>query len=709
MTFDYNWSGGFSNPSGLVLGNDGNVYVLNRGSGIVQVFSQQGAYLREFSAVVGWGMLQGLNGNLYITSGTQVKVFDTQGNAVTTFGSFALATGESFDAAGNLYVADYSNNLVAEFQSDGTPVTQFGVGELSRPEAVAVDASGNVYAWQFGNQQVKAFRPDGTLLTSWNTPAAEVTSMKFDPQGFLWLSPYNAGVLWVYDTAGNLLETIGSPGSGPGQFSGPWGIAFDGSGGFFLAELSNNRVDRFRHCGTVPTATATMTTGPSPCATLGYSWTGGMSSPGGVARGADGFIYVLNRGSGIVQVFTQTGMLDRQFETGAGWGMLQGLDGNLYITTSTQVKVFDTQGNAVTTIGPFGGATGEAFDNAGNIYVADYTYHRVMEYSSNGTFVRQFGSGVPGTFLNQLSHPESVAVDASGKVYVWESGTKRIQVFAPDGTALWFWSAPSTEVVEMHFDAQGFLWLSDWQGNALQVYDVNGNLRETFSVVSPWGLAFDGSGGFFVAEYSANRIDRYLNCGAPTPTPTPSPTPVAGAYVLRLDAGSAQDYEDQAGDLWLADRVYAAGSFGYVQGGQAVTNLGAVSGTPDPLLYQTYRHDPALSYQADLPAPGTYQVTLKFVDFISASGGQNVFDVLAQSQVVIAGLDVFSAAGPSAAYDRSFPVTVASGGGSNSLSLQFNATAGQAFVSAIKVEGQQSHPNPLFIYLVRPGGGALLP
>jgi secreted PhoX family phosphatase len=41
------------------------------------------------------------------------------------------------------------------------------------------------------------------------------------------------------------VEILGGPGGDPGQFSNPWGIAFDSKGNLYVCDAMNNRVQKF--------------------------------------------------------------------------------------------------------------------------------------------------------------------------------------------------------------------------------------------------------------------------------------------------------------------------------------------------------------------------------------------------------------------------------------------------------------------------------
>ncbi len=82
--------------------------------------------------------------------------------------------------------------------------------------------------------------------------------------------------------------------------------------------------------------------------------------------------------------------------------------------------------------GPFGlwGPRGIAVDAHGRVFVADTGNKRVVIYDSEGNFISQFGGG--GISPGQLEEPVGLAFDAQGNLYVADTWNQRIQVFAPN-------------------------------------------------------------------------------------------------------------------------------------------------------------------------------------------------------------------------------------------------------------------------------------
>jgi hypothetical protein len=205
--------------------------------------------------------------------------------------------------------------------------------------------------------------------------------------------------------------------------------------------------------------------------------------------------------------------------------------------------------------------------------------------------------------------------------------------------------------------------------------------RTVQGVNTPPGIYYIVVDGFGLA---AGSYTLQLECGTPaeatltptatpqtvTPTPTvtgePSPTPTNTrlpseywmAYLplvakppiqYYVDCGSDADYVDSTSQLWLADRAYTEGSWGYV--GSTLTlppTPQKVQGTSDGGLYQTQRYGDGGSfvYRFDVPT-GTYRVELHFAELYFHRAGARVFSVSIDdlANVVLENLDVYTAAG----------------------------------------------------------------
>jgi DNA-binding beta-propeller fold protein YncE len=234
---------------------------------------------------------------------------------------------------------------------------------------------------------------------------------------------------------------FGSPGSGPGQFSGPAGVAVrQSTGDVYVADQFNNRVEAFDGTGAFLLAFDGAST-PA----------GAFSSPAAVAVDqVSGDVYVADQFDNAVDVFDAGGTYLRQldpsptpagaFSAPAGVAVDPG-NGDVYVSDQfgNAVDVYDDAGAYVTSFDgsaapdgtPFAGPTAIAVGGDHDVYVVDPGKGQVEKYSAHG-----------GTFLGTVGtvSPQAVAVDPStNDVYVGGTdvnGTYVVQHLDASGTLL---------------------------------------------------------------------------------------------------------------------------------------------------------------------------------------------------------------------------------------------------------------------------------
>ncbi|MBT4959613.1 MAG: hypothetical protein HON33_06550, partial [Flavobacteriaceae bacterium] len=78
--------------------------------------------------------------------------------------------------------------------------------------------------------------------------------------------------------------------------------------------------------------------------------------------------------------------------------------------------------------------TGIALDASGNIYITDYTNHRIQKWAPGATEgVTVAGGNGQGSAANQFNVATGITLDASGNLYVADNND-RIQKWAPGAT-----------------------------------------------------------------------------------------------------------------------------------------------------------------------------------------------------------------------------------------------------------------------------------
>jgi hypothetical protein len=184
--------------------------------------------------------------------------------------------------------------------------------------------------------------------------------------------------------------------------------------------------------------------------------------------------------------------------------------------------IFDTKwGSNGPDEGQFSGPLGIATDASGNVYVADTGNDRIQKFTSAGAFLTEWGTF--GSDEGQFHHPSDVATDASGNVYVVDAGNDRIQKFTSDGTFLTKWGSNGSGEDEFHLpmgiatDSHDDVHVADYHNQRIQKFDSSGNFLATWGgafvdFISPMSVAIDSGDNFYVVD-NQTRIQKFDSSG----------------------------------------------------------------------------------------------------------------------------------------------------------------------------------------------------
>jgi spore coat protein CotH len=155
------------------------------------------------------------------------------------------------------------------------------------------------------------------------------------------------------------------------------------------------------------------------------------------------------------------------------------------------------------------------------------------------------------------------------------------------------------------------------------------------------------------------------------------------AVEYHANCGEPSDpYVASDGTLYLPDRPYTSGSWGYVGGDDFVSDLWSPSqlvGTPDPTLYLTARTGNVL-YRFTVPS-GEYLVTLRLAEIELHGGGLRRFRCRIEGQIALSNVDLWSRVEKDHAIDFRFHATVTDG----VLDVDFDPIVDAPIVCAIDV------------------------
>ncbi|WP_377154818.1 NHL repeat-containing protein [Roseateles sp. UC29_93] len=242
----------FTNPAGVAVDGNGNVYVADSNNNLIRKITPAG----DVTTLAG-----------SLASGA------TDGNGAAA--RFSAPFGVGVDGSGNVYVADTSNNLIRKITPAGDVTTLAGSGaqgadngfgvlaKFTLPVGVGVDSVGNVYVADTTNHLIRKI-----------TPAGDVTTLAGSGQ---------AGA-----ANGNGLSAA---------FNYPAGVAVDRGGNVYVADSGNNLIRRITPAGDVTTLAGSGASG----SVNGIGANSSFRQPEGVAVDSDGNVYVADQNNNLIR------------------------------------------------------------------------------------------------------------------------------------------------------------------------------------------------------------------------------------------------------------------------------------------------------------------------------------------------------------------------------------------------------------------------
>ena len=196
------------------------------------------------------------------------------------------------------------------------------------------------------------------------------------------------------------------------------------------------------------------------------------------------------------------------------YGMAFDNSGNLYVANrgGNSISKFDTSGLYVSNItSNLNVPTGIAFDSSGNLYVANQDGNSISKFNASGGFV--------SNITTNLNYPLGIAFDSSGNLYAANHFVSTISKFDGSGAYINSISTHLDGPWGIAFDSLGNLYASNNGSNAnineISKYDSAGSYLGsiTSNLTSPLGITFDSSGNLYAANYRANTISKFNSSG----------------------------------------------------------------------------------------------------------------------------------------------------------------------------------------------------
>ena len=313
------------------------------------------------------------------TLGYAALVSTIGGTQGTGNGEFDQPWGLGIGSSGTIYVAEYWNHRIQEFDATSdhsfsaqivdpgvrgydctnNPTDCDGNGELNQPMDVDVDSSGNLWVVDLGNNRIQKFNGSSGTYVSQFGSFCDVDS----------------------NTSGCNASASGASVTGDGQFYSPKSIAIDSSDNIWVADTNNNRIQKFNSAG----------------------------------------VFQMKFGSEGCQVIQNDGTITGELHNGKFCNP-QALDfdssGNLYVVdhNNRRIQQFDSSGTYLDSFGSYGTTDGKflnphfiTIDRFDHIYVTDRERNNIQVFDDSFNFRYS---------ITGLSDPKDVVVDSLDRLLV---------------------------------------------------------------------------------------------------------------------------------------------------------------------------------------------------------------------------------------------------------------------------------------------------
>ncbi|MEO8356817.1 MAG: flippase activity-associated protein Agl23 [Chloroflexota bacterium] len=278
---------------------------------------------------------------------------------------------------------------------------------LNAPRAIAAGSNEDIYVADSRNHRILHIASDGSLLQEWGTFADQVSGdapigtfnepwgIAVGPDGSVYVTDTWNHRVQKFSEEGRPIKMWGQYGQplpelpdSQGSFWGPRGIAVDSQGRVYVADTGNKRIAIFDSDGNYITEFGSAGFDP-----------GQFDEPVGVAVSNDGMVYVTDTWNQRIQSF------------------IPSEDGTIYLP-ATQWDVNAWFGQSLDNK-PF-----IAVDANNHVFITDPEGYRIIEFTSDGQFVRTWGDF--GTGVDEIGLAAGVTVDPLGNVWVTDAGNNRI-------------------------------------------------------------------------------------------------------------------------------------------------------------------------------------------------------------------------------------------------------------------------------------------
>lgn len=537
----------FNYPNGIAIAKNGDLYITDSNNHRIRKVTQDG----EVTTIAGTG-----------TSGS------LEGAAATA--QFYNPCGIAIDIYGNIFVADLNNSKIRKISTD-LIVSTVGVGSFNYPSGVAADINGNIYVADQSGQKIKKIAADGTISIIAGTSAGyldgNALSSKFnypsaltvDAEGNIYVSDLNNHMIRKILSTG-LVVTLGGSTSITGSTDGvgtisvfysPQGLTTDLKGNVYVADGGSGKIRKlsaYQMPGLYgiqgspsakvdfPVVAAALTNNLVVTGTANLEVSSYVSFSNSLnitpTNGTANFTLSIRTKS----TAPVGAIFDTIIVSSLGAEVLR-IPVEAYVSPMKSVINFDPivstlAGTATSGFqdgkgvdARFNTPYGLAIDKNDNLFVADYSNHRIRKIAPDGEVTTYAGTGTKGSANGPIAtatfnNPQGLVFDAAGNLYVSEYGNNVIRKITPDGIVSTFVGGSFSGNADgtgsqalfynpsmMTIDASGIIYLCDVGNNKIRKITPEGVVTSLpFYFKNPKGITLDDAGNIYVVDNNNHQI-----------------------------------------------------------------------------------------------------------------------------------------------------------------------------------------------------------
>ncbi|MGB9490783.1 MAG: hypothetical protein WCA92_09975 [Terriglobales bacterium] len=528
-TYGYSGDGGpatsaaLAEPDGVFVDGSGNIFIADT----------QNSIIREVVASTG---------NIQTVAGIPDSPGFSGDGTPATSAQLDEPASVALDSSGNIYIADSDNSVIRVVNTGSAPITIAGVSipagaiqtvagtpgtvcatypcgdgglainaQLDAPIGVSLDAQGNIYMADTFDSVIRVVNP--------STQSVTVAGITISP------SDINTVAGTYYDTISNgACQSTGDTGAATSAYLClPFGVSVDASGNIFIADTDNFGIREVVPAGTINTVAGTLgtacasySTPATACGNGGPATATGayLNYPSGVTVDSSDDIYIADtsdfavrevvESSGNITAFAGNSFLSYSGDGGSATAAELGFPGSTFLDASGNVYIADTYNQVIRVLN-----TGTSSITINGVTIAAGDIQTVAGDGIACLVPAPGGCGDGGLATSaQLNFPANVFLDASGNIYIADTGTPDaessvIRVVNP--------SSSTTTFAGVSIPANSIATVAGTLGSA--GFSGDGGSPISAQLFNPNAVAVDATGNIFIAD-TENQVIRVVNTGS---------------------------------------------------------------------------------------------------------------------------------------------------------------------------------------------------